>query len=214
MSSCETFLRVSSRLFLEGSVTDCPVGFPKAWQATRPSVSGKPAGEYPPPSTHRLFSSGHATGTCEGKQPTAGREWRQFFRPSTFERPPQDSRDLKRLPQARPAFPQIFLHRLPRHRRPSRPRARADRRQQSRAGEGIDKRQRIAGGVNLAAGLECLPVLEWPCGKPLSNSAAKARAARTTPDNASRFRRIRNRTVTESSPARARKHSSAPPRWR
>ena len=56
MSSCETFVKRFHRVsFSKEGFTDCPVVFLEAWQATRPLVSGKPAGEYTPPSTHRLF---------------------------------------------------------------------------------------------------------------------------------------------------------------
>jgi hypothetical protein len=56
VSSCETFAKRFHRVsFSKEGFTDCPVIFLEAWQATRPLVSGKPAGEYTPPSTHRLF---------------------------------------------------------------------------------------------------------------------------------------------------------------
>src|SRR5438046_7644651 len=56
MSSCETFVKRFHRVsFSKEGFTDCPVICLEAWQATRPLVSGKPAGEYTPPSTHRLF---------------------------------------------------------------------------------------------------------------------------------------------------------------
>ena len=111
LSSCETFVKGFHRVsFSKEGFTDCPVIFLEAWQAARPLVSGKPAGEYTPPSTHRLFYL--LPRSREGEEQSTRREGCKFFRPSAFQCFAQDSRDLKWLAQTRAAFAQVLTDRL------------------------------------------------------------------------------------------------------
>ena len=138
MSSCETFAKRFHRVsFSKEGFTDCPVIFLEAWQATRPLVSGKPAGEYTPPSTHRLF---YLAGPGECEKQSSWSQRRKFFRPTAFQRLSQYSRDLKRLAQTCAAFAQILIDRPILCGCPSGHCSRPDRCQQSRSGKRIDER--------------------------------------------------------------------------
>ncbi len=55
LSSCETFTGFTASLSLGKVSADC-LADPQKFGALRPRGSGEPAGEYLPPSTHRLFS--------------------------------------------------------------------------------------------------------------------------------------------------------------
>jgi hypothetical protein len=86
LSSCETLVKEFHRVsFSKEGFTDCPVVFLEAWQATRRFVSGKPAGEYTPPSTHRLFYvRTNLARPREREQQPAGRQRCKFFRPASM----------------------------------------------------------------------------------------------------------------------------------
>ena len=139
MSSCEIFVKRFHRVsFSKEGFADCPVIFLEAWQATRPMVSGKPAGEYTPPSTHRLFY--WLPRPCQREKQSSRRERCELFRPSAFQSFPQDSCNLKRLAQTRAAVAEVLIDRLAMRDRAARHGARTDRRQQSRSRERIDER--------------------------------------------------------------------------
>ena len=93
VSSCGTsfwFHRVS---FSRGGFADCLVA-PQKFGALRPRGSGEPAGEYLPPSTHRLFSLMRAR---QSKQETAWNQCGQPIRPAVVHHFSQDTRDFEWL---------------------------------------------------------------------------------------------------------------------
>src|SRR5581483_927889 len=148
-----------------------PGGPPESLASRETHVSGKPAGEYPPPSTHRLFSFW----ASEGEQQPCGSERRNFFRPSAFQSPPQYPSRLKRSTQAGGALLQVNFHRLAGRGCSSGHRPGPDCREQAGAGERIDKRECIAGQVLIFFHqLERLPVFQRSCGKPFRDPPKRA----------------------------------------